>query len=157
MSKKDLISLRDSDFYKGLIEEIEAVVTTRMTNSRMEVLAGKWEVGKAIADARGDFERFGYGENAIGLLSKDLGMSASGLYKCLQFYDKYPGKKFDDVVMSLPEGNNISWYKMTQKYLPGSNRNERKDLYHYISVRVNDEEKTIAIKEKYRDYKIEYY
>lgn len=154
---KDIISLKDSDFYKYLIEDLQAIITTRMTNSRIELIACKWEIGKEIIGSRENFEKFGYGENVIEILSKDLNMSASDLYKCIQFFKKYPANDFDDIMMSLPEGNNLSWAKLSQKYLPESENKDERDTSHFISCKVNEEDKTISIKEKYRDYEIRYY
>ena len=155
--EKDIVSLQDSDFYKSLIDELQAIITTRMTNSRMELIACKWEIGKEIVGSKDNFERFGYGENVVEILSKDLGMSASDLYKCIQFFKKYPADNFDDIAMSLPEGNNLSWYKLSQKYLPESENPQERDTSHFISCKVDEEEKVILIKEKYRDYEIRYY
>lgn len=155
MAKKDLITLKDSDWYKGLLEELEAILTTRMVNSRLEVITGKWEIGKAIIENYSNFERFGYGEKAVDIISHDLRMSSSDIYKCIQFYKKYPAETIEEVIMKLPEGNNISWYKICQEYLPeGTRQVEKKPKF--IACRVDLEEKVIYIKEKYKDFKIKY-
>ncbi|MFA5442056.1 MAG: hypothetical protein WC288_01960 [Candidatus Paceibacterota bacterium] len=157
MSKgKDIISLKDSDFYRYLIENLQAIVTTRMTNSRIELIACKWEIGKEIIGSKENFEKFGYGENVIEILSKDLNMSASDLYKCIQFFKKYPANDFDDIMMSLPEGNNLSWWLLSQKYLSDTTKKGQEENTHYISCKVDENGKVIYIKEKYDKYEIRY-
>jgi len=155
MSKNQLMTLRDSDFYKQLIDNIKAAVITKRTEANMSIIEMKWWIGKEIIDAQPDFERFGYGQNVIGILSKDLGISASNLYQCMSFYKKFQAKEFDEIVMKLPEGNNITWYKITQEYLPEDSR--EKSPMHFISCKVDDSCKVIYVKEKYQDYKIKYY
>ncbi len=73
------------------------------------------------------FKRAGYGERIIETAAEDIGMSASHLWKCVQFYKKFPQNEFDDVENELPEGKNISWYKIYTKYLPESKSDEERE------------------------------
>jgi len=155
MPKNKIIALRDSDFYKQLVENIKAAIITKRTEANMSIIEMKWWIGKEIVDAQPDFERFGYGQNVIGILAKDLGISSPNLYQCIAFYKKFPAEEFKDMVMKLPEGNNITWYKITQEYLPESSK--ERDTSHFISCKVDEDNKVIYIKEKYQNYKIEYY
>uniref|UniRef100_A0A7V3JAP4 DUF1016 family protein n=1 Tax=candidate division CPR3 bacterium TaxID=2268181 RepID=A0A7V3JAP4_UNCC3 len=116
--EKELISLQELDWYQALCEECRAIITETMFNSRIELLRGKWELGKKIIEEELNFQKAGYGEKIVETLAKDLGMSAVHLWKCLQFYKKFPKERFEDVINELPEGKSISWYKIYTQYLP---------------------------------------
>jgi len=148
---KELIKKTNSisDSYQALLDELENIRVVRTTNARMEVLAYHWETGKAIADF---MEQAHYGDNIIDTIAKDLGRSSVDLYKSVQFYKKFKEEEFEKALMKLPEGNNISWSKIVQEYLPESKKET--SPFHYISCKVDDEQKVIYIPEKYNDYKI---
>ena len=152
---KELVDLSKNDVYKTLLEDIKDVIVTKGTEARMAVIETKWLIGKDIVDSLVKLKRFEYGKGIVEQLAKDLKISVSGLYKCLQFYKQFPTDTFDEALSKLPEGNNLSWYKITQKYLPDTKTNKKKD-WHYIACKINDDNKMIVIKEEYKDYKIEY-
>lgn len=118
MEKELEISIQKLDWYQLLLEDLKAIIVERGKNSRMELLQGKWEVGKRVLEDELNFRRAGYGERIVETIAKDLGISAVHLWKCIQFYKKYPFPSFDEVVSYLPEGANISWWKMSSRYLP---------------------------------------
>ena len=152
---KELIDLSKNNIYQSLLEDIRDIITTKGTEARMTVIETKWLIGKDIVDSLVKLKRFEYGKGIVEQLAKDLKISASGLYKCLQFYKQFPADSFDDVLSKLPEGKNLSWYKITQQYLPDVKTNKKKD-WHYIACKINDDNKVIVIKKEYQDYKIEY-
>jgi len=62
-----------------------------------------------------DFDRFGkpeYGSKRIENIARDMDVSISDLYKCIQFARKYP-----NIVTPL---QNLSWRTIVNKYLPES-------------------------------------
>ena len=152
---KELVDLSKNDIYQTLLEDIRDVIIEKGTEARVAVIETKWLIGKDIVDSLVKLKRFEYGKSIVEQLANDLKISASGLYKCLQFYKRVPTATFDEALSKLPEGKNLSWHKITQKYLPDIKTNKNKD-WHYIACKINDNDKAIVIKEKYQDYKIEY-
>lgn len=118
MTKKTITLLQNCEWYQNLLEECQAIIVETRFNSAIEILKGKWELGKRILEDELNFERAGYGKKIVETVSKDLGMSAVHLWKCIQFYKKFPKEKFDDVLNELPEGKAISWFKVSTLYLP---------------------------------------
>jgi len=129
MPENKIVALRNSDEYQQLLENIKAAIITKRAEANMSIIEMKWWIGKEIVDAQPDLERFGYGQNIVGILAKDLGISQPNLYQCIAFYKKLPAEKFDDIVMKLPEGNNLTWEKYVRKYLPETKR-EKKECEH---------------------------
>jgi hypothetical protein len=115
---KELIPLQELEWYQELCEECRAIIVETRFNSAVELLRGKWELGKRVTEEELNFQRAGYGEKIVEILAKDLGMSAVHLWKCIQFYKKFPKERFEDVISELPEGKSISWYKVYTQYLP---------------------------------------
>jgi len=113
-----LVPIQELEWYSNLVEECRAIIVETRFNSAMELLRGKWELGKRITEEELEFERAGYGEKIIETLAKDLGISAVHLWKCIQFYKKFPKERFDYVISELPEGKNLTWYKIYSQYLP---------------------------------------
>ncbi len=123
----DLVPIQELEWYQTFLEELKAVITETIFNSRIELIKGKWFLGKAITEKKEQFEKVGYGDKIIETLAKDLGVSAVGLWKCVQFYKKFQFKSFEETLNHLPEGKNISWYKITQLYLPKHRSEEEKE------------------------------
>lgn len=125
---KELIPLQELEWYQNLIEECRAVIVETKFNSAVEILKGKWELGKRILEEELNFKRAGYGEKIIESVSRDLGISAVHLWKCIQFYKKFTTDTFEKVLDQLPEGKAISWYKVYTLYLPKHKQEEKKEL-----------------------------
>lgn len=158
MSNKELIQIKkdlhNQEWYQALLDELQNTFAETVAVAKETVLEGKWLIGKTIEDALQEYDRAQiYGAKINSMLSKDLGWSEREIARCRQFYNKFPGTDWKDVFMKLPEGRNLSWHKMAI-YLTGETPD--KENKHYISVLVNDEEQIIYLKDKYRDYQIEY-
>jgi len=150
-------NLKDQDWYKALLEEINATIVETITLSREAVLQGKWLVGKLIEDAVQDFNRANiYGAKINALLARDLRWSEREISRCRKFYKKFPADSWDKALRKLPGGKELSWHKMVVQYLP-DNPTDGKDDKHYISVLVDDTAQEIYIREKYKHYKIKYF
>ncbi len=115
--KKITVEVRKEEFYQHFIEECQAIKVESMFISAMELIKGKWELGKRISEEELRFGKAGYGEGVMRIIAEDLNMSLSHVYKCVQFYNKYKFKEFEKVQEVLPGGKNISWYKLSQKFL----------------------------------------
>lgn len=112
--------IEEKEWYQYLLEELRSILVEHRFNSAIELLKGKWLLGGRVIEEEANFERFGYGERATAILAQDLGMSSSHLYKCIQFYKRFPKAIFEEVLEVLPMGKNISWYKVCQELLPKS-------------------------------------
>lgn len=111
---KEETSLMNEEWYQGLVEDCQAIVVERGVNARMEVVEGKWELGQRITQANEEMERKEiYGKRIVENLSNDLGASTTDLWNCVKFYKEIGVEQFDDAVSKLPEGKNVSWYKIT--------------------------------------------
>jgi len=113
----EIIKIEDEK-YGVLVEECQAIIIETLTKSRIDLLEGKWLLGKKIVEEEMNFEKGVYGKRTVQHLAKDLRISDTHLYKIIQFYKKYQLENFDAVAQQLPEGKNITWYLLCQKYLP---------------------------------------
>lgn len=108
----------EGEAWEHLVGDCRAIIVERGINARMEVIRGKWEVGKRIAEDAG-YKKFGKGSGKfVQSLADAVGCSESNVYMCVQFYEKFPaggdaGRLFDE----LPDGKDVSWHKIAQKYL----------------------------------------
>ena len=108
--------LMNEDWFQLLLDDCQAIKIERETNAREEILNGKWELGKRISEENDDMDRKKvYGNQIVLTLSNTLGNSVSDLHNCVQFYQEYKVDSFEKV--ALPEGKNISWYKMVNNHL----------------------------------------
>jgi len=152
-----ITQLENQDFYQALIEELRATMVETIFNSRMEVLKGKWLVGQSIENAIEDFGRAEiYGSKINSLLARDLNWSEREIARCRQFYRKYEFPSWEQAISKLPGGKNISWHKIVVQYLP-EDSTKTKETKRYISCLLNEKEKIIYIKDKYKQYKIQYF
>lgn len=109
-------SLRRQDWYIYFIEELEALVIEGEYNARWELLKTYHEVGRLITEKSESFNKSNiYATNIYDVVAEDIKKSKSTVYKAVEFYKKYPNALTD--VSSLPEGKNLSWSKLTSKYL----------------------------------------
>ncbi len=109
-------SLEKQQQYEIFLEELKAIITEKLFNSRLELIQCKWELGKRVLEEEKNLSN--YGDKVVEKIAEDIKMSSVGLWKCIQFYKKYPQETFEEVVSLLPEGKNISWYQITTKVLP---------------------------------------
>ena len=98
-----------ADWYQSLLADLQSIKIEAEFNSRWEKLAGYHAIGLRIStdlnwNARGNGRTLSH-------VSKSIGMGERVLYRCIQFY-----KKFPDLNM-LPDGKAASWTKVT-KLLP---------------------------------------
>ena len=106
--------ITNEDWYQSMADECRAIIVEREFNSRMEIIQGKWELGKRIIEDE-NYKKFGKGNRKIiSQLAKDIECSESNLYFSTQFYEKFPQS---DKLEALKIGKNISWHQITQKYL----------------------------------------
>ncbi len=110
-----------TESYLHLVEQIQATVTEAIFNSKWSLVEGYWNVGKLIR------EEFKDVTTQLQGLAVDTKIGERTLWYALQAYDHYPQLDL------VPEGKNISWTKLTQKYLPQRN-NEVKVKRSYADL-----------------------
>ena len=106
----------NEDWYQGLIEDLDSIITERIKRSREELLLGYHEVGTRLLQEFDNFQRHRiYGSEITSRVSQSIGKSKRTVERAVQFARKFP--EFNDVY-ALEEGENISWNKVVNKYLP---------------------------------------
>ncbi len=118
-SRATTTNLTTQDWYQALVEECDAIITETIFNSRWELIKGYHALGKRILEEQGNFERYKiYGKDIVQDIAKSTGKSKRTIYYAIAFATKFPD------VNTLPEGKNISWYKVCTKLLPESRKGE---------------------------------
>lgn len=122
ISKKEL---EKQEWFQALIEDLRAILVERTFESNLVRLKMKWEIGDRILQDYDNFQRFGYGERVVETLAEYLNISASHLWKIIQFRKMFP--TWGDVEEKLPLGKNISWYQVCQKVLPKTKEEKKSE------------------------------
>lgn len=108
-------SLDHQEWYKVFLEELKAILVEKGMIIRDELIHSKWLLGKRIVEEQ-NLKTSQYGENIVEKIADGLGISPVSLWKCIQFYKKFPLADFDDVITKFPK--NVSWYHITLTILP---------------------------------------
>ena len=108
---KDL--MMTEDWYKSLVDDCRAIITEAVFSSNWSLVEGYHEVGERINIDITRLKKQGGSDlsETLSALSKLIGLGERTLYRCVQFYEKYP--KLDKV----PEGRAITWNKLINNYL----------------------------------------
>lgn len=113
----------DQDWLNALIEECKAIVTEYGFTSRFSKIEGYHTLGLRILEDNDNLERSKiYGKGVVQGLSAALGMSPRTIHYAINFAQKFPDLSL------LPEGKDISWTKIIQKYLPDNPQPETKKV-----------------------------
>jgi DNA modification methylase len=101
------------EWYDLLIDDCKAIITEAVFTSRWALVEGYHNLGERVA-TDGDYIKWEQSKAGAVLsrVSKDLNISERTLYRAIQFYECYPD------LSTVPEGKNISWHKIVNKYLP---------------------------------------
>lgn len=152
LSKFTQINKTD-DWFSSLCEELKEIVATKFFNSAVEIIEGKWLIGKTIEEGLKGKEMYGEGINKK--IAEIIRVSEREITRCRQFYLKTQASEFDEVISKIPLPNEkLTWHNITNYYLSdGKEKKERE----YISIRIDEDNKILFIKEKYKDYRVKYY
>ena len=130
-----------SDEWKYLVEDCRAIISQRVKNSRREIILAYAEIGNRIAEDP-LYKKYGKGnQKFLSSLFGEMEISESSGYYAIEFYEKFIKKYIiiritagsEDVSNALDrsmeenfidEGENISWHKICNKYLPVPKENE---------------------------------
>jgi hypothetical protein len=102
--------------YEHMIEDLKSLVVRTEVESRMMFIEGYHELGKQLIN---------YGLNKpefLSQVSQDIGKSKRTIYRVLQFVEMFPDLE------SLPEGLDMSWHKICNKYLVGNSEIENEEF-----------------------------
>lgn len=101
-----------SSVYSELVDEIRAINTEHVFQSRWVLLEGYWKIGKLIVESSlGQLE-------ALQGLARDTEMSERTLYYARKMYIQYPN------LQALPDGKNASWTRMITQHLTEKKQEE---------------------------------
>ncbi|HLD50996.1 hypothetical protein A3K34_02320 [candidate division WWE3 bacterium RIFOXYC1_FULL_40_10] len=131
----DLIISNYEERNKQLLEDCISIWVEHDFQSRWFRVKGYHELGKRLLE-----EPKEYGDRFVPLVAESLGKSERTIYRTIEF-----ARAFPDLDL-LPEGKNISWYKIIQKYLPLETRCIGDAMLVYICPNCNSEHKKSDIK-----------
>jgi len=150
---------KDAEWFSELCEQIKSIAIVKTFNSKVEIVEGKWLIGKEIEEALADSTRQKiYGKGINKMIAETVHWSEREIYRCRQFYSKYPEEQFDKIVSKIPV-DKFDWHHITNQLLlndPKENDPKKKE-HEYISVRIDEENKILYIKSAYQDFEIQYY
>jgi len=104
---------QNSQKYQLLIDDCKSIIVEGEFTSRFALIECYHAVGKRISEEK---------NVSIKKLARDIQRSERTLRRSVQFYKKYPDLSL------LPEGKNISWHKIVNKYLPETTKKPEKKL-----------------------------
>ena len=124
--QEDIKDYLTTDEYGYLIEHCRAIIGERVKNSREELILGHAELGEEIC-SNPLYKKHGKGnQDFLNKLFEDIGVGKSNGYYAIRFYEYLVEKTGIQLVSTawkqlkdeLKEGDNISWNKIKQLYLP---------------------------------------
>jgi hypothetical protein len=146
---------KDAEWFSELCEQIKAIAIVKTFNAEVEIVEGKWLIGKEIEEALADKTRQDiYGKGINKMIAETIRWSEREIYRCRQFYNKYPYKQFEEAVRKIPAGK-LTWHHITNELLSDNPKNKKE--HEYISVRIDEKNKALYIKSTYQDFEIRYY
>ena len=130
MAKEIIKRLEEEEWYKHWLEEAQAIIVETLYISRSELIKGKWLLGEHIEEGikkakKRDIRRRIF----VDRIAKDLDQTERNIYLCSEFYRKFKASTVEMAFQQLPEGKNISWWKITQKYLPSPRIQETEERW----------------------------
>lgn len=101
-----------------LAEAIRSIRADFAFRRGVDLIHEHWLIGQEIVS--GEFYQKHAKNNGkiVEAVSAKVGLSARSLYYCIQFFEKYPKREFDEVVPLLGGGKTPKWYEEVMA-LPG--------------------------------------
>ena len=138
-------------WYNSLIEDLQDLLVETEFTSRWTLIEGYHSLGSRILQENENFERSKiYNQDIVQHIANSLGRKTRTIYYAIQFAREYPNLNL------LPEGKNISWHHVINKYLTDGTEKKvvkKVDLYRMIkgfqelieherleAIQVNDDE-----------------
>ena len=105
--------LAEAEWFVALADELNSIFVEHEFTSRWALVEGYHAVGKRILEERDVLKQKGISQKQfLAEISQKINRKERSLFYAIAFAQKYP--ELD----SLPEGKNVSWFKIVQKYLP---------------------------------------
>jgi len=99
-------------WYVNFIDELKDIVVEHEFASRWALVEGYHTLGSRIISETANFERSQiYGQNIVQCVAQSLGKKKRTIYYAVKFASLYPDLNL------LPEGKNISFHHIINKYL----------------------------------------
>lgn len=112
-----------------LIGEWKATLTEAIFNHRWVLLEGYHEIGKEILRNKL--------EDKILLIAQRTGQRPKTIHYCIELAKAYPK------LNSLPEGKNVSWYKITKTLPPYEKKSAKKKSKELKDITLDVEEQGV--------------
>lgn len=122
------MTLQSQDWYNYLIEDLNSIITQGVKESRERLILAYHEFGSRLLQEFDNFNRHSiYGSEITSRVSQSIGKSKRTVERAVQFARKFPDM---EEVYKLPDGENISWHKIVNEYLP--EKGEEKEKPHTL-------------------------
>ena len=109
----------DKDYYNLLVEDCKAIIVESVHNSNWTLIAGYHALGERIVEDE-RYQKYS-SDSILPRLAKDIKTSTRTLYRAIKFFQMFPD------LQKLPEGKNINWYKIINKYLTTSSGKQKEE------------------------------
>ncbi len=133
-------TLQKIDWFNGMIDDCRGIVVEAEFTSRWTIIQGYHDLGKRISQEKENFTRSEiYGKQVVKLIAEKIKKSESSIDKAIRFFEQYPDLDL------LPEGKNISWWKICQKYLSQPKEEVSEELPETSKTPTNSEEQVSVL------------
>ena len=95
----------EADELQSIIDDIRSTIVEAQFTARWVLVEGYHTIGKRLQGVKNK-------RQIIVTVTHQTGIKERNLYRAIQFYEMYPD------LNKLPEGNNVSWHKICNEYLP---------------------------------------
>lgn len=102
-----------AEWFTTLLDDAKSIIVEHEFTSRWALIEGYHALGKRILEENDNLNRTAtYGKGIVNAISQSIGKNPRSVHYAVAF-----ARQFENLD-SLPEGKNVSWFKITQKYLP---------------------------------------
>jgi len=116
-------------WYNSLIEELKDLLVETEFTSRWTLIEGYHTLGSRILKENDNFERVKiYNQGICNAVAESLQRKPRTIYYAMQFASKYPDLNL------LPEGKNISWWHIINKYLTTPKKDKDECIHDPIVI-----------------------
>jgi len=111
-------------WFRNLVDDIENIRVEGEFNARWALIECRHQIGlRILAELQCNEKAQGIGlKDLVQRVARHLNRSDRTVYQSVQFASKFP-----DTSM-LPEGKDISWHKICNKYLPEPKQETKEDM-----------------------------
>lgn len=125
--------VKTSDWYKGIIEEIDSIRVETVYQAQSQLIQGKYDIGKVIFEQK----HLGVTE-LVQYLSLDLKISERELWYCAKFYEDHSRLM---KIAEFADNKAISWNKVKKLLTtPTDGKTKKPCLHgHVIMIKICDD------------------